>query len=366
MCQGNLNRSNCNDLWVQHKVRTSGTYQIDVDGEGPLRPIWVDCEMGDGREQFQVLTIVHHNLEETLQVRGKEPPGSYSRNVTYGDATEQHLATLIDSMFSCQQLVRWDCKGAMFGFWYPPGLDSWWVGRNWKDQFYWGGAETDSRSCGCHPYCLRTRRNSTCNCDANIKQVWLEDAGLLLDARRLPVLQLRFGDTGEANEAGKHTLGPLVCRATGHVDVFRGSFVAPVTITSAGYPSSYPPPFHRYLWTVSVEAGDAMELVFLEYDVLHWGAYTAVPGCRSAVSVSAWRLSDGARFSIERQDTAPPYFVTDGSRTVLNLTLTTCNQIMKKQLTKRGFMAEFRRADIRTRRCLTSRPVTTSTRGLSE
>ncbi|XP_075748630.1 uncharacterized protein LOC119172579 isoform X1 [Rhipicephalus microplus] len=345
MCQGHLNRSNCNDLWVQHKVRTSGTYQIDVDGEGPLKPIWVDCEMGDGREQFQVLTIVHHNLEETLQVRGKEPPGSYSRNVTYGDATERHLAMLIDSMFSCQQLVRWDCKGAMFGFWYPPGLDSWWVGRNWKDQFYWGGAETDSRSCGCHPYCLRTRRNSTCNCDANIKQMWLEDAGLLLDARRLPVLQLRFGDTGEANEAGKHTLGPLVCRATGHVDVFRGSFVAPVTITSSGYPSSYPPPFHRYLWTVSVEAGDAMELVFLEYDVLHWGAYTAVPGCRSAVSVSAWRHSDGARFSIERQETAPPYFVTDGSRTVLNLTLTTCNQIMKKQLTKRGFMAEFRRAE---------------------
>lgn len=125
LCQGHLNRSNCNDLWVHHKVRTSGTYQIDVDGEGPLRPIWVDCEMGDGREIFQVLTIVHHNLEETLQVRGKEPPGSYSRNVTYGDASEPHLARLIDSMFSCQQLVRWDCKGAMFGFWYPPGLDSW-------------------------------------------------------------------------------------------------------------------------------------------------------------------------------------------------------------------------------------------------
>nr|XP_054927509.1 uncharacterized protein LOC126532264 isoform X3 [Dermacentor andersoni] len=345
MCQGHLNRSNCNDLWVHHKVRTSGTYQIDVDGDGPLRPIWVDCEMGDGRELFQVLTVVHHDLEETLQVRGKEPPGSYSRNVTYGDATERHLTTLIDSMFSCQQLVRWDCKGAMFGFWYPPGLDSWWVGRDWRDQFYWGGAETDSRSCGCHPHCLRTRRNSTCNCDANVKQVWLEDAGLLLDARRLPVLQLRFGDTGEANEAGKHTLGPLVCRATGHVDVFRGSFVAPVTITSSGYPSSYPPPFHRYLWTVSVEPGDVMELVFLEYDVLHWGAYAAVPGCRAAVRASAWRHSDGARFAIERQGDAPPYLVTDGSRTLVNLTLTTCNQVLKKQLTKRGFMAEFRRAE---------------------
>ncbi|XP_065296530.1 uncharacterized protein [Dermacentor albipictus] len=283
MCQGHLNRSNCNDLWVHHKVRTSGTYQIDVDGDGPLRPIWVDCEMGDGRELFQVLTVVHHDLEETLQVRGKEPPGSYSRNVTYGDATERHLTTLIDSMFSCQQLVRWDCKGAMFGFWYPPGLDSWWVGRDWRDQFYWGGAETDSRSCGCHPHCLRTRRNSTCNCDANVKQVWLEDAGLLLDARRLPVLQLRFGDTGEANEAGKHTLGPLVCRATGHVECagceaglgVNGSQTicsAPCGIISSyGYPYplvSYEPSGHyRHTWLLRVSPGRVVRLQFNDFDV---------------------------------------------------------------------------------------------------
>lgn len=91
-----------------------------------------------------------------------------------------------------------------------------WVGRNWKNQYYWGGAETDSRSCGCHPYCYPTPRNSTCNCDANMKLKWLEDSGLLLDSSRLPVLQLRFGDTGESNEAGQHTLGPLICRAGGH------------------------------------------------------------------------------------------------------------------------------------------------------
>lgn len=73
---------------------------------------------------------MHHDVEGSEQVRGKEPPGSYSRNVSYGNATEQHLVRLIDSMFSCQQFVRWDCKGAMFGFWYPPGLDSWYVTRN--------------------------------------------------------------------------------------------------------------------------------------------------------------------------------------------------------------------------------------------
>lgn len=126
--------------------------------------------------------------------------------------------------------------------------------------------------------------------------------------------------------------------------MFRGSFVAPVTITSSGYPSAYPPPFHRYLWTVAIEPGDVMELIFLEYDVLHWGAYNAVPGCGSVVVVSAWRESDGRRVRIERQDSAPPYFISDGSRTLMNLTFTTCNQVMKKTLQKKGFMAELRRA----------------------
>ena len=49
-----------------------------------------------------------------------------------------------------------------------------------------------------------------------MKMKWLEDSGLLLDSSRLPVLQLRFGDTGENNEAGQHTLGPLICRSGGH------------------------------------------------------------------------------------------------------------------------------------------------------
>lgn len=91
-----------------------------------------------------------------------------------------------------------------------------WVGRHWKPQYYWGGAATDSHACGCHPYCKPTERNSTCNCDANDKLAWLKDEGLLLDKNRLPVLQMRFGDTGQPNEAGRHTLGPLKCRHSTH------------------------------------------------------------------------------------------------------------------------------------------------------
>ncbi|XP_035219190.1 neurexin-4-like [Stegodyphus dumicola] len=214
--RGAIQERNCHDLWNYRNIRDSGSYQIDVDGDGPLSPIWVSCEMVENDDPHQVMTVIHHDCERPVHIRHYESAGSYFRNITYNGTTEEHLIALIESSFSCQQYIKWACKGSMFGFWYPDAIDSWWVGRNWEDQYYWGGAETDSGSCGCHPYCYPTSRNSTCNCDSNEKLKWLDDSGLLLDSRRLPVLQLRFGDTGESNEAGEHTLGPLKCRATGH------------------------------------------------------------------------------------------------------------------------------------------------------
>ena len=48
-----------------------------------------------------------------------------------------------------------------------------------------------------------------CNCDKNDFN-WREDSGLLTDKSKLPVIQMRFGDTG-VNETGYHTLGKLEC-----------------------------------------------------------------------------------------------------------------------------------------------------------
>ena len=52
-----------------------------------------------------------------------------------------------------------------------------------------------------------------CNCDAN-DDVWREDSGLLTDKTKLPVKQIRFGDTGEWWEKGYHTLGKFMCYGT--------------------------------------------------------------------------------------------------------------------------------------------------------
>ncbi|KAG1705828.1 Neurexin-4 [Nymphon striatum] len=164
----------------------------------------------------KVLTVVHHDTESAVYVQGMEASGSYSRDISYNGTDISLITELIDVSEYCHQYIQWSCKGAAIDFWYPSETDSWWVGRGWKNQYYWGGAETDSRACACHPFCFPTKRNSTCNCDSNYKLQWLFDDGLLIDKSRLPVLQLRFGDTGEDNEAGQHVLGPLVCSSVTH------------------------------------------------------------------------------------------------------------------------------------------------------
>ncbi|KAI1285100.1 putative G-protein coupled receptor [Halotydeus destructor] len=339
----------CSDLFYYHNVRVSGMYLIDVDdGVGQLRPFWVECDMDNGKDIHKVLTIVRHDSETPTSVRGKEAPGSYIKNVSYNGVLEEQMVRLIDQSFSCQQYIKWACKGATFNFWQSRSFGNWWVGRSWVNQYYWGGAETDSRACGCFPYCHPTHRNSTCNCDANLKPSWLEDSGLLLDSSRLPVLQLRFGDTGESNEAGQYTLGPLVCRHDGHKNVFLGAFVAPVELKSPGFPDEYPPPFHRYMWRITILEGDIVELAFPTYDVMHTGAYNAVPGCQYVVEVTTFKLNGSEAYDVhtmQRTKAAPPYFISDGRETHVNLTLTTCNQVDKTDT--KGFVAHFREAACR-------------------
>ena len=311
---------------------------IDVDeSDGTLEPFTVECDMGDGSDIYAIKTIVHHDTEATESVRGYEAPGSYGRNVSYGtDETldSKQIETLIDLSFSCQQYIRWDCKGSMFGFWFYRDIDNWWVGRTGLNQYYWGGAETDSKSCECFPYCYSTPRNSTCNCDANLKLNWLNDSGLLLDRTRLPVYELRFGDTGESYEAGQYTLGPLVCRARGHKLIDKGTLRAPVTIRSPGYPDTYPSPFHRFKWRTIISDGEIMELVFPYFDIVHYGAYKSVPNCRFVIEVDVRNSSGHVIANIKREKSSPPYIISDGRETIVDLTLTTCNQ--QKEIEKKG------------------------------
>lgn len=351
----------CADLWLNYGVRKSDIYilQLSDQMDNKNYSVLVECDMTDAlnlnqdvdakylnpnEQAFEVKTIIHHDSEEPHLVQGYESPGSFERNIIYNHNANQMqpIEIIINSSFTCQQYIRWDCKGSVFSFWFQH-YHSWWLDRYGRTQTYWGNAEPDSNSCGCFPYCHPTVKNSTCNCDANMKADWLEDSGLLLIKDRLPVTQLRFGDTGESYEVGKYTLGPLICRTFGHRKVDFGQFQAPVTIVSPGYPFHYPPEFRRYQWLILVEQGQFIEMVFSEYNVVHYGSYVSVPGCRYALEVDIYQQkipkeiktirqfqfneTDWIRiYSIKREKSSPPYYVTDGQRTLFLMRFITCNQ----------------------------------------
>lgn len=49
-----------------------------------------------------------------------------------------------------------------------------------------------------------------CNCEAN-DSTWRFDEGYITDKQRLPLREVRLGDTGLDFEHGKLTLGPIEC-----------------------------------------------------------------------------------------------------------------------------------------------------------
>ncbi|KAF7494181.1 Putative G-protein coupled receptor [Sarcoptes scabiei] len=371
-----IEANDCTDLWIRYGIQKSGNYTLILDRNDLATIIDVECDMNDriqihedfdrnrlnkSEKIFEIKTIIHHDSEEPRLVQGYESPGSFERNIIYNQryamksSMLKPIIKIIENSFSCQQFIRWDCKGSVFSFWYQH-YHSWWLDRYARAQTYWGGAEPDFNTCGCFPYCYPTTKNSTCNCDANIKTDWLEDSGLLLIKDRLPVRQLRFGDTGESYEIGRYYLGPLICRTFGHRNITMGEFEAPITITSPGFPHRYPSSFRRYEWSILVQKNQSIEMVFSEYDIIHYGSYISVPGCRHALEVDILKRSSPNAtdwfliHSIRREKSTPPYFVTDGDETLFRMRFVTCNQNYSRKASTftnaqhKGFRVEFRKS----------------------
>ena len=186
----------------------SGNYVIDPDGEGGLAPFTVYCDM---RAKNGVgVTVISHDSESRTSVKGYESLGAYSRNVRYKGASVSQLASLTRVSSHCEQFIKYDCHGSLLLHKNDPR--GWWVSRDSTKMTYWGGASGNSKcACGMTNSCANPSHG--CNCDKN-DNVWREDSGLLTDKTKLPVVQLRFGDTGNSGEQGYHTLGKLKCFGT--------------------------------------------------------------------------------------------------------------------------------------------------------
>ena len=183
----------------------SGNFVIDPDGVGGLAPFTVYCDMTD--KKGVGVTVISHDSERKTHVRGYESAGSYSRDIHYIGASLSQLAMLTRVSSHCEQFIKYECYNSGLWLKHPYG---WWVSRDSKKMTYWGGASPGSAKCACGMTRSCAQRSDGCNCDKN-DNVWREDSGFLTDKKKLPVKQLRFGDTGDAIEHGYHTLGKFKC-----------------------------------------------------------------------------------------------------------------------------------------------------------
>ncbi|XP_015766827.1 PREDICTED: contactin-associated protein-like 2 [Acropora digitifera] len=200
----------CSEIKHYSPQATSGSYVIDPDEEGSQGPLTVFCDMTD--KNGVGVTIISHDSEARTRVKGYEESGSYVRNVHYtatGLTDVSQLAFLADVSTHCEQFIKYECrKTALFRY-----NSGWWVSRTGAKMTYWGGATpADRNKCACGVTSPNSCASTAygCNCDKN-DGTFREDSGLLKRKSHLPVIQLRFGDTGHSGEEGFHTLGKLKC-----------------------------------------------------------------------------------------------------------------------------------------------------------
>ena len=188
----------------------SGNYVIDPDGEGGQAPFTVFCDMTD--KGGVGVTVVGHDSESRTHVNGYSGQGSYSRDIHYTGASLSQRASLTRVSSHCEQFIKYECYHSVLLFSYYGSPFGWWVSRDSTKMTYWGGASVNGKcACGMTNSCANSWFG--CNCDKN-DFAWREDSGLLTDKTKLPVKQLRFGDTYDRREHGYHTLGKLKCYGT--------------------------------------------------------------------------------------------------------------------------------------------------------
>ncbi|XP_077981071.1 scavenger receptor cysteine-rich domain-containing protein DMBT1-like [Glandiceps talaboti] len=192
-------------MWRQAGYTSNGYYTIDPDGYNGDNSFTVYCDMTTRNG----ITILHHNQESRTHVRGYESALSFSADVVYnnGVSITQAIA-LIGRSDRCWQYLKYECyhslitsNNVIYAAWYD---------RNGNVMSNWAGAPIGQNICSCGSDGTCANSKSTCNCDNN-DYVWRQDDGTITEKDYLPVTKLAFGDTGESNEQGFYTLGPLRC-----------------------------------------------------------------------------------------------------------------------------------------------------------
>nr|XP_009934996.1 PREDICTED: contactin-associated protein-like 4 [Opisthocomus hoazin] len=189
----------------KHRGNTSGFYNIDSDGSGPLRPFLVYCNMTD-----TTWTIIQHNNTNLTRVKSANRENPHTVFFKYSASLDQLQAT-INHAEHCEQELAYHCKKSRL-LEKSDGMPlSWWIGRTNETQTYWGGSLPAVQKCACglKGSCIDSQHY--CNCDAD-RDEWANDTGFLSYKEHLPVTEIVITDTDRPNSEAAYKLGPLLCR----------------------------------------------------------------------------------------------------------------------------------------------------------
>ncbi|XP_013419026.1 neurexin-4 [Lingula anatina] len=132
---------------------------------------------------------------------------SYSVSLTYTVSISNVVAYVDNVGVSCSQYLKYECRDStlrQYGGWYD---------RDGNIATFWAGGTPGGASynCACSRDGSCADPSDHCNCDAN-DNVWRSDEGYITQSSYLPITIVKFGDTGDSDEEGYHTVGPLVCQ----------------------------------------------------------------------------------------------------------------------------------------------------------
>ncbi|XP_063434354.1 axotactin-like isoform X5 [Mytilus trossulus] len=196
-------RGSCDDYY-QAGYKQSGAYQIDLDSTGPLKPVYVWCEM---EYQYQGekygMTKIDHNFIPDTQVRGT---GMYDMRklLLYREMKRQELVKLTESSTWCEQLVDYDCYRA------PLELGKSTIFQSARGEILELRYNTDADSlCSCRK---GTCPQNRCQCDKGHPQ-WEKDRGYIRYKQHLPITELRIyqSKSPAPQTSANLSLGPLKC-----------------------------------------------------------------------------------------------------------------------------------------------------------
>ncbi|XP_066037774.1 contactin-associated protein-like 4 [Chamaea fasciata] len=189
----------------KHRGNTSGFYNIDSDGSGPLGPFLVYCNMTEA-----TWAIIQHNSTNLTRVKSANQENPHTVFFKYSASLDQLQAT-INLADHCEQELAYYCKKSRL-LDKSDGMPlSWWIGRTNETHTYWGGSLPAVQKCACglEGRCIDSQHY--CNCDAD-RDEWTNDTGFLSYKDHLPVTAIVITDTDRPNSEAAYKLGPLLCR----------------------------------------------------------------------------------------------------------------------------------------------------------